>query len=206
MCICASEHEATDYPVKNNIQTWQQYSTLQQSTDSKGNMTTRLRVHKMLFRIRDQECLAVRPRDAFPEADQRSSWLQNRVLLDTVKRLTALGLPYFYSGHARWGVCMYVPSLSVCRITSLLWIRKKRAQTRSTIHTHHAVNLYLWGGKVCTATPESTLFQTLYYILNWATRGTKSSEQRKKKSSFITVVIRILFSLKTPRIPSRFNL
>lgn len=54
----------------------------------------------MLFCIRDQECLAVRPRDVLPMADQRSSWLQNRVLLDSVKRLTALGLSYFYLGHA----------------------------------------------------------------------------------------------------------
>lgn len=29
VCIYASEHEATDYPVKNNTQTRQQYSALQ---------------------------------------------------------------------------------------------------------------------------------------------------------------------------------
>lgn len=40
MCICASEQEATDYPVKNNTQTQQQYSSLPQGTDSKGNVTT----------------------------------------------------------------------------------------------------------------------------------------------------------------------
>lgn len=52
----------------------------------------------MLFSIRDQECFAVR-------AEMFSLRLirevpGSRAELDSVKRLTALGLSYFYSGHA----------------------------------------------------------------------------------------------------------
>lgn len=88
-----------------------------------------------------------------------------------------------------------MPSLWACRITSFLRIR----QTKSTMHTHHAVSPYLWGVKAHTATSESTQFQTLYYILNCATTGIKSSEQRKKESSLLLLLLVFYFLKKSLR-------
>lgn len=137
---------------------------------------TRLHAHKMLFSIRDQECFAVgaemfslRLIREVPGSSTECCWTQWRDSLlwgcpisiqDMPGKVYAcVGLPYEHAGsHLCFGL--------------------EKKWHKPGLQYKHTMQL------VCSCEGERLIlphlnpqFQTLYHTLNWAAKGTKSSEQ-----------------------------
>lgn len=181
VCVCASEHEATDFPVKSNTQTRQQYSTLQQGTDSNGNVTTHARVPS----VRGRGCRTARARDALPALTSQEKFLAPG---------SSAGCPTSNWDVHRW----------VCRIMPAPWIKKKKC-TKQVYGTLTAPScLYLCGGKAAVAAPKSS-------FRHWTPAPTepetqKSQNKVQKKRKFISTVTFIIFlKKKRPQTPSQIS-
>lgn len=169
VCVCASEHEATDFPVKSNTQTRQQYSTLQQGTDSNGNVTTHARVPS----VRGQGCRTARARDALPALTSQEKFLAPG---------SSAGCPTSNWDVHRW----------VCRIMPAPWIKKKNAQNRSTVHSQHPVVCTCAGERLLSPHLNPVSDTELRLQLSQRHKNLRTKSKKKKENSLVLLLL--LFS------------